>query len=1531
MTLIKSLLDQWQTEAEGEESRSEAAVHILEEAEHFITQHKPDCFQNAFWHQFLNVTRKSSFLTALPTDVYRYRWAELVFKIIRLTNFTLKDLMVQRVEEHPKKILFKDMTFPVTVEWTYEQILRHIREMAAVFFKEGGTEPRVAIFSDNCLEGACSDLACLSFNIFVTPLSTHFSAEILLTIFDQLQITIAVADSKERIQLLQQVQQKTAVPFRIFSLLPHGTLQDVKYLPEECKKVLNKEIEQFLDKNPSLPNNRVATTMFTSGSTGLPKGVSFSIYQIVTKRFARAAALPSVGEETFLCYLPLFHTFGRYLEMTGAIFWSGTYVFAGNTSAETLLSLFPKVNPTGFISIPLRWQELYEKCQAETANIESDEIRHERVREVTGHQLNWGLSAAGYLDPGVFRFFNEYGIHLNSGFGMTEATGGITMTPPGKYKDSSVGIPLPGVYTRLTAVSELEISGHYIAAYLEEAGPGDTIPYPVSPETDRWLSTGDVFRIAEDGYFEIIDRVKDIYKNNRGQTVAPQVIEKKFLHVPGIKNTFVVGDNRPYNVLLIVPDLEDPLFQSITGDNINEYFHQITMSANLDVAPYERVVNFSLLPRNFSGEKGELTPKGSFNRKSIEKNFSELIETLYISNIVTIKTGDLVVTIPRWFYRDLGILENDILFEKDQLINRRTKQVLTLKMKENNLVLLGDLVYRINSDTFDLGVFARQPRLWIANPELIAFCPIKESWDIPLGAIASSVYVSTFKGSKYRENNFLTLKAGKDENLSGSNRLITEAFFLPFEEAYIALDALGKLFSEAEPRLAEVLRHRLEALAFHPEEEMRALAYRIILLKSPDPEQIPFLPAFIESGLSFLNENSIREIASSNFGKHRLDALKRRLYWYRNHLHWPGGKKTKEQFGTILQLLFNFATLHLEFYTSIRSELSRWILHRKDPFLSRKAEEYFNRLALVFEQDMEERMPRHSYAYWRTKMVFESGIPATEQERLASIFSSTTFFHESIALAFNDPGFDLTEVPDRGIWVLRLQAFKDFKHYRISVNTMSGKHFDLHMVMSENPDFIPKPETFYWMASMSGFPTGPIVTSQLGSSRPTLGILSTQYIGGLTAWDKIREFSEIHKSAGYLKPNAWKKVFVKSFSVIFRAWQDSGYQIVPGVITPSNIMIPEMDFRESAVIVTLTGWSLYKNPLSLVNPMLQDFYCRTAALYPACKKNLDVNWIFDACIETFGKEEARGFLELLRSDLKRKPFACYGSEDVAAILTAYLDQMQDKTWLPLAMISAIDQYNEWHRMNPGTTALAKEQTLVELMELYKLQQYEELVRYHFYRKTYFLDAIPAVIQAFDKLLEKMESGIRELPIQLLELSELQTVITEDEDKDIFSRMVFPKLRSDHRIDFMKVGENKGSHVVVRLYVEDKSGTEYIMREPLEPREIGQLYQLFYRENYPKEVSDSDSHFIVEDRSGKIVAGLIWHYLDEENVLLDGIAVTSSLQGKGIASSMIENFFASMSARGVKVIKAHFLFGNYYLKHFFEVDKKWGALIKNLET
>ncbi|HTX88349.1 MAG TPA: GNAT family N-acetyltransferase, partial [Bacteroidales bacterium] len=928
---------------------------------------------------------------------------------------------------------------------------------------------------------------------------------------------------------------------------------------------------------------------------------------------------------------------------------------------------------------------------------------------------------------------------------------------------------------------------------------------------------------------------------------------------------------------------------------------------------------------DFSREQGEITAKGSFNRKVIEKNFGRVIDALYASNVVTIPCGKFTVTIPRWFYRDLGILETDISVSGHQLVSRKDRMALVIKGAGKGTCRVGDLVYRLPGDRIDLGLFARQPGLWLGNPSLVAFCPVKEGWDAPLEGLSESAYFIFRPGPD--DLKWATPKHIRDPLLVRAHDLVCRTLSSDAREAARAAGDLEKIFVQAEPRLAEGIRHRLESLAFHPAEEVRAMAYRILLLKTPYPDQVPSMPSFIESGLSFLNENSIREIVSGNFGKHRLDALKQRLYWYRDHLHWPATKKNQVQFESILRMLYQFAVMHKEFYVPVRAELSRWILHRRDPYLSGRAEELLNLLAEDFEKYMARRFPKVSLQVWKQKLVFEHGIPEAEKGRMMRIFSSTTFLQESIVLAFNDPDFDPADVPPKGIWVLRLLAFKAFTHYRISINTKSGKHFELHMVLSENPSFRPNFETFYWMASLAGFPYGPSVAPILGSNRPAQGALTTQYIGGLTAWDKIREFAEIHKSAGYLRPNAWRKVFTRAFTVIFHAWHHSGYQIVPGSVSPSNIAVPEMDFRETAVIITLTGWTKYSGPLSLVLPMLRDFYQKTAGLYPWCTRQLETRWMFDAAIEALGKEEARKFLLKLCRELKKKPVHFEG-RNLRDLLAEYLEK-DFSHYLPLSLQSAIDQYTEWSRMNPYTSSAAKEQTAFELIELFRLHAYPDLVRYYFYRFSYFMDATEEIRQPFDRLIGKMQSDPRSLPIQLVELSELQSALVNAEDKNVFSRMVFPRLHGEQHIDLLKVGEARREHVVVRFTLTDKLGGKYTQREPMEPREIGQLYQLFFRENYPKEISDADHHFIAVDDHEKLVGGLTWRYLDPSNVLLDGIVVTSTLQGRGIASGMIGNFFASMAARGIKVIKAHFLFGNYYLKHYFEVDKKWGALVKKL--
>ncbi len=1503
---------------------------VLDAVKKFISTKNIEALNSNYWQQFLNLSGRPEFLTALTDDIDRNEWAECVFKIIQHTGFSLKDLFDLRVDELGDHILFQDMSSKPAGFWTYTQINRMVRELATVFYKTVPHDPRVAIYSDNRVISAAADLACLFYDIFDSPVSTHFKSNTLGPIFDSVGINIAVCDTVERLEVLKEVKKHTKIKFKIFTLEPDVFVTgDIDFIGNQTTLLDLDEIEDVLSKRKRKAINEVATTMFTSGSTGVPKGVSFSIYNLISKRFARHAALPKVGQkEVMLCFLPLFHTFGRYLEMLGTIYWRGTYTFTGNTSTDTLLALFPQVNPTAFISVPIRWQQLYDKIQTRLTK-EGDEFKEQIVKETVGNRLYWGLSAAGYLDPKTFLFFQKNGIDLCSGFGMTEATGGITMTPPGEYRKNSTGKMLPGMKGKLAENGELLLTGHYLARYLDDKGPGDIIPYPGQGD-DYWLSTGDIFTVDEEGFYEIIDRVKDIYKNNKGQTIAPRTIEKKFTGVPGIKQTFLVGDARPYNVLLIVPDYEDSILQNAENTHSKEeYFHQIVMHANKDVARYERVVNFTILDREFSAEKGELTPKGSFNRKIIEQNFKETIEKLYMTNHVRLKLNDLTIVIPRWIYRDMGILENDIIVEGNALLNRQTNKKLNIEHLEGNKYLIGDLIYQSSAKTIDIGRIARQPKLWIGNPEFIAFTPVKEGWDLPLKTLSQQLCRPKKLTKQYKSTKFPKLVDIHDQHLHFINNLICSALFCDGETAYQATTQLGQMFGSYEARLANIVRRRLEALSCHHEERIRVLAYRILLVEDPDTNFKTTFPAFIQSGLSFLTEESINEIALSNFGKQHLASLRKRLYNYRTQLKWPAEENVRKQFENVLKLLFNFASRNLDYYISIRSELASWILHRVEPELSKLAEKYFFELFDIFDKRIKTESPKLTKFDLEYRIVYETGMTQTEIDRLSQFFADTMFLKESVLLAFGDDDFDLSHVPKSGIWISRLMSFYDYRHYRVSINTLKGKHYDLHLVVSKEMKPEPKYESLYWLAAISGYPYGPRTLPSLGCSRLALGIRTTKFLGDLTVWDKIKEYSDFDNfTTKNIKRNAWKKMFIVAFSTFFRAWHNSGYKIIPGSIAPNNVVVPTMDFRETASILTLSGYKEYDNTISLVAPMVKNFYCKTAAHYPWIKKELKIRWIFDAAFEAF-EEDAYAFFYNLKKDMEENPVIYEEDQNLLDDLNNYLEKMGKTYYMPLAVLNAIDRYLEWEKITPNAGLDAKEQTLFELMELYKLEQLPDVARYYLFRMTYFAKANDKIQEVFDNLLLRMLRNVKIQPMQMIELSDLQSLMNSPDDKAIFSKMVFPKIRQEQKLDIMKVKAAKKEQVIIRSVLTDKEGNTYNFREPLEPSEVATLYQLFYHVNYPKTISKMDKHFVVTDSNERVIGGLCYKILEDNVVLLDGSAITTSLQGKGIGSAMVEDFFTRMASKGVKIVKAHFLLGNYYLKHNFKVDKKWGALVRYL--
>jgi len=182
-----------------------------------------------------------------------------VFRILQKYNYSLKDLVEQGVGNHPDQVLLKIYHKSTLLTGHTSRSTGTSGKLQRCF-----TSQLIPVqgchLCDNCLEGACTDLACLSFGIFDTPLSTHFTQEILFSIFNTLKINIVVTDSKERLTLLQDLQQKTEIPFTIFTLGKDIALsKGNKYLPEACKKLVSAEMDQLLMNLPEQTTEQVAT------------------------------------------------------------------------------------------------------------------------------------------------------------------------------------------------------------------------------------------------------------------------------------------------------------------------------------------------------------------------------------------------------------------------------------------------------------------------------------------------------------------------------------------------------------------------------------------------------------------------------------------------------------------------------------------------------------------------------------------------------------------------------------------------------------------------------------------------------------------------------------------------------------------------------------------------------------------------------------------------------------------------------------------------------------------------------------------------------------------------------------------------------------------------------------------------------------------------------------------------------------------------------------------------------------------------
>ena len=855
-----------------------------------------------------------------------------------------------------------------------------------------------------------------------------------------------------------------------------------------------------------------------------------------------------------------------------------------------------------------------------------------------------------------------------------------------------------------------------------------------------------------------------------------------------------------------------------------------------------------------------------------------VLDGLYRSRVVTLAGDGVKVDVPRWLFRDLGLLEGDLVLEGGRLVDRRRGRWATLAARPGGEeVRVGSLAYRCAGQRVDLGLFARQPLLWLGNAELAALLPVKDGWETPAPSLLRGGPPSAARrGARGRPAARLRTRSRRPSSPRSTASRVT-ALFGPPEEALEAVSRAEALLRQGDRRTAELLRRRLQALARHPDARVRCEAYRVLLLDDPLVDAGTILPAFLHSGLPFLSEESISAIARADLGEERLTALRRRLHSYRKAMTGPLPAVTRQTLGDVLELLAGFARHHPEDHAAVRAELASWAIQADDPDLARRADALFDGLGIWHEETAAASALLPPVSEGRRKLCFRDGLPEEEIRALEGLLLGTSFLRESIELAFETDPPDLADIPDEGIWVTPVLALHRYRLYRLSVRTAAGAHHDLLLTVRSDLDSEAVRSTTLRMIALAGHPWGPPVVPRVGSWRPDLGALSLAWVDELTLAERLRD-AAVPGRARPGEGHSVKSLVVRALAAFFTAWERSGRVLVPGAVAPSNVAVPAEDYREGTCLLSISGSRPYTGPLDLVEPMLRNVFRETAALAPRLASVLDPAWIVDAAFEALGEEGARGFLRDLR---EAAPAPADGSPG------ARFSPPSTRPWRrPRARGSLsrsrppIARFEAWE----GGAARRPSRRAGEDGR----GPPADLPRRHA-RRGGALPALPP-----DGLLALRARGPAgpsttssppcarapaPAPSHLVELEGLHSALKSDEERHAFARLVFPAARTSRSVEVTVVGDAV-KHVVLATELVDRMDAAWTVRDPVDAAEVGRLYRLFVRAGLPRAFSADRRYLVILDSGERIAGGVSYSLLDGDTAQLDGLVVAPSLRGPG---------------------------------------------------
>ncbi|UKH18995.1 AMP-dependent synthetase/ligase [Actinobacillus pleuropneumoniae] len=585
-------------------------------------------------------------------------------------NYHLIDQVRRRAEQFASKTALRYKSQQIWQDISWQSFQQSVDLFSLALLAHGiEVQQKIAIFAHNMPQWTITDFGALQIRAVTVPIyatNTAKQAEFILNHADirilfvgdheQLEAALEVADN---CPLLEKIVCMKSQEISLIRPLAHTKVENwndfIAYASQDKQTELN---QRLADKNLS----DLFTLIYTSGTTGEPKGVMLDYANIAHQLHAHDLALPKIDEnDVSLSFLPFSHIFERA--------WVAYVLYRGATvcyleDTNEVRNALNEVKPTLMCAVPRLYEKMYsaiwdkvnkapihrralfkwaisvgKKKRKNTLSYKlADKLVLNKLRALLGGRIRMMPCGGAKLEPTIGQFFQAIGVNIKLGYGMTETTATVSCWADEQFEPNSIGRLMPNAEVKIGENNEILVRGGMVMrGYYKR--PEETA---LAFTEDGFLKTGDAGEFDAQSNLYITDRIKELMKTSNGKYIAPQYIEGKIGKDKFIEQIAIIADAKKYVSALIVPCFESleeyakqlnikyqDRMELVKHSEIVQLFEKRINELQKELAHFEQIKKFTLLPQAFSVKMEEITPTLKLRRKVILERYRKQIESMY--------------------------------------------------------------------------------------------------------------------------------------------------------------------------------------------------------------------------------------------------------------------------------------------------------------------------------------------------------------------------------------------------------------------------------------------------------------------------------------------------------------------------------------------------------------------------------------------------------------------------------------------------------------------------------------------------------------------------------------------------------------------------------------------------------------------------------------------------------------------------------------------------------------------------------------